>query len=598
MIGFAANRDLNAILARLPHRRVRRRAFLKIAGPLLAEQRYVEADEVLRRALVACPRDADLLFSYALSANDRGLHSEALERWKAAKMAAPGNAMCWCGVAANLRGLNAGERARVVIDEALAAFPDDPCVSAEAARISTTLCDFAAAVDYWTKALATGNPHPDWLFSLVDTFLKLGRLDEATKALDLLRAKHPGHPGLHLLENALARERRFHPPPVAPGEAPIEPDVLVKTFESLGDNCEFGLVQRYCYAEPLGLFRFAGSSLENLAKAMARRFEDYGADGDLELFRYEGHTDYDCRSLAYCDFANHTGMHTWQIEPDLLLAREQKKIAYLKKRLISDMETPEKIFVRKGGTSFERAVALFRVMRTYGPVTLLWVEHADADHPPGTVECVEDGLLKGYMSRFAPYGNAHDLDLMCWLKLCCATLALTRSAQGHEPRYRIPQTTIYRMGVHWAFTDHCVASDSTSPAFPTSLTQRLVLASDTRRDDAVLALRFIDTELPPRTLVVFSTWIWIPESFKGSVIDVFFTNIPAGFFSLANLERRATWQRVWASSRVPKDKTQVAVGIRVTGFKDDTIYVGPWRLESGCVPNDWNLETDVGSHAA
>lgn len=34
------------------------------------------------------------------------------------------------------------------------------------------------------------------------------------------------------------------------------PSELVARFESLGDNCEFGLVQRHFGAEPVGVFRF------------------------------------------------------------------------------------------------------------------------------------------------------------------------------------------------------------------------------------------------------------------------------------------------------------------------------------------------------
>ncbi len=48
---------------------------------------------------------------------------------------------------------------------------------------------------------------------------------------------------------------------------------LVLQFESLGDNCELGLVQRKLGAEPLGMFRFAGAPLGHLLCAMRSRFE-------------------------------------------------------------------------------------------------------------------------------------------------------------------------------------------------------------------------------------------------------------------------------------------------------------------------------------
>jgi hypothetical protein len=39
-------------------------------------------------------------------------------------------------------------------------------------------------------------------------------------------------------------------------------------FESLGDNCEFGLVQRHCGAEPLALFCFATIEVSSLVLAL------------------------------------------------------------------------------------------------------------------------------------------------------------------------------------------------------------------------------------------------------------------------------------------------------------------------------------------
>ena len=45
-------------------------------------------------------------------------------------------------------------------------------------------------------------------------------------------------------------------------------------------------------------------------------------------------------------------------------------------------------------------------------------ELADDAHPPGTVERIEPGLMKGYMDRFAPGEDAHNMSLDCWVTLC------------------------------------------------------------------------------------------------------------------------------------------------------------------------------------
>jgi hypothetical protein len=58
------------------------------------------------------------------------------------------------------------------------------------------------------------------------------------------------------------------------------------------------------------------------------------------------------------------------------------------------------------------------------------VELQDAKHPAGTVEMISDGLIKGYIDRFAPGENAHDLSIDCWIELCRNALALVRGAKA------------------------------------------------------------------------------------------------------------------------------------------------------------------------
>jgi hypothetical protein len=65
-------------------------------------------------------------------------------------------------------------------------------------------------------------------------------------------------------------------------------------------------------------------------------------------------------------------------------------------------------------------------LREYGPCMLLWVELQDAAHPDGTVEALSDGLLKGYIDRFTPGENAHDLLLDGWITLCQRARAMAR----------------------------------------------------------------------------------------------------------------------------------------------------------------------------
>ena len=53
-------------------------------------------------------------------------------------------------------------------------------------------------------------------------------------------------------------------------------DELMLAFESLGENCDFGLVQRHAGAEPLGIYRFSGTNLYQLLSTLNNEFEGVG----------------------------------------------------------------------------------------------------------------------------------------------------------------------------------------------------------------------------------------------------------------------------------------------------------------------------------
>jgi hypothetical protein len=204
-------------------------------------------------------------------------------------------------------------------------------------------------------------------------------------------------------------------------------DQLMMQFESLGENCEFGLAQRRCHAEPLGLLRFASTPLSALLAALKQRFEGLGEPDQVEVRVSDNKLEYLVLDRRY-GFLYHPWLLVGQAEAEEIRQRELKRLPLLKRKLLEDLEEGSKIFVYRGMRPLSRALVrrLADAMREYGPATLLWVELHDAAHPPGTVELISDGLLKGYIDRFAPGDNAHDLSIACWVELCRNALALVR----------------------------------------------------------------------------------------------------------------------------------------------------------------------------
>jgi hypothetical protein len=194
---------------------------------------------------------------------------------------------------------------------------------------------------------------------------------------------------------------------------------LMRQFESLGQNCEFGLVQRLCHAEPLGLLRFASTPLQNLLSALDRRFADVGTPESLRVEISANGREFMVADTTY-DIIYHAWVNAGAMTAEELHRREVQRVPLLVRKLLEDLSSGEKIFVFKGMAGMEKEIVfpLVAALRRYGRNTLLHVTLADAEHKAGIVEAQGPGFLVGYLSRFAPGEDAHDLVLGEWINLC------------------------------------------------------------------------------------------------------------------------------------------------------------------------------------
>lgn len=223
--------------------------------------------------------------------------------------------------------------------------------------------------------------------------------------------------------------------PVPPAGLPapeIElPDLMLR-FESLGENCEFGLVQRRCGAEPLGLFRFSSAPLPNLLSALEARFEGFGDRDKVAVELSSNGREYMVHDRSY-GFLYHAWVLADEMQPEEIREREVRRLPLLTRKLLEDLASGRKLLVVRGmdqPLEADRVAQLLALLRGYGPNTLLWVVPADSEHPQGTVEWAGPHLLKGYIDRFAPGEDAHDLSLDCWVAICRAAERLWRQARS------------------------------------------------------------------------------------------------------------------------------------------------------------------------
>jgi hypothetical protein len=181
-------------------------------------------------------------------------------------------------------------------------------------------------------------------------------------------------------------------------------------FESLGDDCELGLVQRTFGAEPLSLLRFSAAALPYVLRGVDT---DFSGIGDHLSTAMEGvEREWMVRDPDY-DLRWHTFLLGDQATHESVIARETKKTSFLHQKLIRDIRSSEKIFVVKSRAKpaeVEQIMALHLALNRRSPSWLLWATDADDAHPVGFVEEIAPRLLRGRL----PFA---DQDAPGWLAL-------------------------------------------------------------------------------------------------------------------------------------------------------------------------------------
>jgi hypothetical protein len=173
-------------------------------------------------------------------------------------------------------------------------------------------------------------------------------------------------------------------------------------------------------AEPLGLLRFANLELHQLLRGLENRFDGLGDPAGMDVLLSNGTRrewvirDRDL-SLVF-----HTFLHEEDIDQSELMEKQAARLKLLRRKLLEELEFGDKIFVCKRNTpiSEQEILPLHAALNRFGRNTLLWVTPGDEQHPPGGVDRILPGLLRGYIDRFAPGENAHDFSLGPWLSIC------------------------------------------------------------------------------------------------------------------------------------------------------------------------------------
>jgi tetratricopeptide (TPR) repeat protein len=379
--------------------------YLEPCRALRKARRYDEAEALCAEGQCrAFDGSLQGLVEWARIAEARGDLDAGLQRWQAASAAAPRNGGCIAGTGRLLLKLGRLDEAEAMLAGARARLPNHPDLVRLSAQVAGAREDWPEALRLWDLVLAA-NPNDQgasrhrgaalWHMGMQAGSADANGADEATGGMvEVGRVADPA-----------AR-------------------ALLMRFESLGQNCEFGLVQRRFGAEPLALLRWTFIKPMTLIRLLEARGAGMGEPKHVELRRtaWGEHVVHDRRfGIGF-----HTFMTAALADPDAFLDKQAARLRWLRDKLIGDLEEAEKIFVYKpeAGTPTAHVQRILRAVRSYGSARLLCLALADEGSPPGSVRDAGGGLIHGYLSVHNPVSKGRwDIPFEEWLAICRAVAA-------------------------------------------------------------------------------------------------------------------------------------------------------------------------------
>ncbi len=370
--------------------------------------RWGEAEGLLEAAVAQPGADFDTLRSYAEAAVRRADWPVAEARWRTVTERAPDRAAGWLGLADTQARAGRLDDAGATLALAVPRFPDSIELARQQAQTATLRRDWPAALPLWDD-LKRKYPRNQEVLSGIKQALWQAQQDLGVAASEGGAASFAIPASLLELDdgtsdNAAVRE-------------------LLLRFESIGDTCEFGIVQRRFGAEPISLLRWASTPPEHLVRALDTRFAGVG-DPEHTIIAVI-HGEYTTHDKRY-----HMFSHTFtpeSAEPLEQFTRQHlRRTQYLRRKLLDDLADGDKIFVYKclQGLSDGQARAIHAAILRYGGrQALLCVRLEDADHARGTLDALGDGLFMGYTDRFSTV----DINVDIWVELCRKTDASWRA---------------------------------------------------------------------------------------------------------------------------------------------------------------------------
>ena len=372
--------------------------YLKAAVALRRAGRFDAADNLLRQGLALCVNSLPLAIDYALVAHYQSNWNEALTRWKAMAHSYPKHSAGIIGIGRVLIKLNRLAEAEEQLAVGISAFPEDLHVAATYAQVATAQRHWKDALARWDKVLALKS---DSESALTERKIALSHIIASETAIspfvDVVRSSSvTSNVGLDRI-----------------GRTTIGRVVL--QYESLGDNSEFGFVQRHFKAEPVGLLRWTYCVADSVINLLEQQFSGFGNSKNLTLFRTSW-KEYMVREKLYG--ITFPTFSTDDITDESAFLRDQNtRLSRMAEQLHSDLTHSSKrfLFNISHSTSDAQIQRLHSLVQQYSERNrLVCVSVARDATECGTVVNLGNGLIYGKLSRRSLIGTRWDIPFDEW----------------------------------------------------------------------------------------------------------------------------------------------------------------------------------------
>jgi tetratricopeptide (TPR) repeat protein len=397
-------------------------AFITSVAMLRELEQYESADRIAQSWTGVPP--IGLALEQARVAEARGDLETAITRFTDVCSRFPTMAAGHVGLASALSRSGRHDDADAIISSAMARFPSDPRTALEYGQVAARRHDWTNALARWTSLQARFPDNQEFSQRIYEAQTRLSELEpDSDFTPPVIDRSGPFKAEIDLSVSADIRQQMRE---------------LAMQFESLGGRdigCEFGMVQRACGAEPLGLLRWADMPPDKLITALENRFSGVGEVEFTELFidglQRPEYCTRDRRGMMY----SRAFIYADEIPFDKMYTQSCRRLKFLTRKLIDDLEIGSKIFVYRLSRRNLNDDELFRLhaaVRSYGNNTLLYVRYTDTEHHSNTVEIAAPGLLIGYMDKFK-VSQTGQLDAVpptdAWMTVCRAAYELWPQAQ-------------------------------------------------------------------------------------------------------------------------------------------------------------------------